>query len=110
MVWPRSVFVNYEGTEDECIRTLRDIVGHALEREELDTGRVYRCRAFDVELVFYGDHGFEDDLGIELTKYAYYLGLTAFSVGLAVPAFESLYDAMSLFLAESLSNRLKCET
>jgi hypothetical protein len=108
MAWPREIFINYAGGEANAVRAVSEIVGRSLEREDRDIGTIHRCRAFEVEIALWGDHGLEDDSGIEFTKYDYQLNLNAFRM--SALAYEALYDAISLYLAERLSETLACET
>lgn len=110
MVPPRSIFLKYNGDEAQLALTFGQIVGQPLFTERPDVGPVHRCKVLDVELALFSDHGLEDIPGIAFSTYNYQAMLTAFDVGLRIPAYAEMYESMSLFLAARLSAELRCET
>lgn len=101
---------NYASDEEELLRAVEEIFGQSFTRIGLDSGSVHRCRAFDIEFTLVGTHDLVDDCGIAFTNYKFQLQLASFTSGTRMVAFGSMYEGLSLFLAERLSGRLLCRT
>lgn len=110
MLKPLSIFIDYSRDEARLIREIAAIVGQPLVRADLDGGLVHRCRAFDTEFSIFREHGLDDDCGILFSTYTYELTLTGFEIGIRTGAFATMYESMTLYLAERLSNELQCRT
>lgn len=110
MVKPRSIFINCEHHQQRIADAVGEILGQELVAHALEVGLVHRCRVLDIEFSLFGDHGLEDDGGIEFTRYTHQLRQVAFEVGLRARTFAAVYESISLFLAERTSSILGCET
>lgn len=107
---PLSIFIDHSGDETLLLGELAELLGQSLKREDPDVGPIHRGRVVDTELTLVGDHGLDDDCGIEFSRYEYQLALTAFDVGLRMASFAAMYKTLAPFLAEKLSARLRCRT
>lgn len=110
MAKERDIFLNYAGDEEELLRAVEEIFGQSFTRIDLDGGSLHRCRAFDIEFTLVGTHDIVDDCGIAFTSYKSQLLLASLASGTRTAAFVSMYEGLSLFLAERLSGRLLCRT
>ncbi|XXX74356.1 hypothetical protein WMF30_42595 [Sorangium sp. So ce134] len=107
---PMSVFVDFRGDEGLLLGAVVELLGCSLVKEELDVGTLHRGRFLDTEVVLLGDHGLDDDCGINFTEYAYQVQLTAFDAGMRLSSYDRMFESVAVYVAERLSGRLGCRT
>jgi hypothetical protein len=105
-----KILLNVSSNMDEIRDTVAKLVGHPLSRVEDDMGVSFTTKALCIEWMLYGDHGFEDDCGIEFTKYEYVLDLIPLDAGPDLAAYDLMYEGAALFMAYQLSRVLGCRT
>ena len=108
MTTPLSIFIRSAASLDTLARALEGVVGQQSERLALDVGTVFRCRAFDIEFLLFGDHGLSDDSGIRFTRYQYQIDLIRLEVSAPVAGFDEMYGSLATYLAGRLSLALEC--
>ena len=104
------ILLNVSSNLDEVRDTVARLVGHPLSRVDNDQGVTFATKALCIEWVLYGEHDFEDDSGIEFTKYEYVLDLIPLDAGPDLAAYDLMYEGAALFIAYQLSRVLGCRT
>jgi hypothetical protein len=104
------ILLNVSSNMDELRNTVDKLVGNPLSRVENDTGVTFTTKALCIEWVLYGEHDFEDDCGVEFTKYEYVLDLIPLDAGPDLATYDLMYEGAALFMAYQLSRVLGCRT
>lgn len=106
---PLSIFIQTMAGLDDLARTVGQLIGHRLVKEELDLGPVYRTVVLGIELSLVDDHGLVDDSGIQFSAYEYQLKLIALRAGMAADGFAPFYRSCATYLASLLAARYDCQ-
>ena len=95
---------------EEMVSNLEKVFRTTLEVNQTDLGKRCQFYCFDMEFYLYSEHGLEDDMGIEFSKYNYVLNLYKLIRGGESKAYLKMYDSIALYYAEKISQTLKVNT
>lgn len=102
-----KVALDLEGVRD----AVAAIVGRPLIPMKNRLGEtIYGATVFWIELHLVGHHHFEDDSGIEFSRYEYWLELIPLRAGEGMAGYDAMYEGMALFLAARLSKTMSWPT
>src|SRR5712692_10685887 len=74
-----SVFVAYECTLERIVELLQPVIGQRLEQVNEAEGRLFKKSAMGIEISARDQHGLEDDVGIEFSRYPIQISFTRYA-------------------------------
>ena len=102
-----DLFIYYDGEIDDIAEKISELLGVSLKKEINEFGEdYYMFRFLDIEFVFYGDHGMEDDCGIIFSEYNYQIQILKLYSGQKYKSYNKMYNDIAEFLMENLSYEL----
>ena len=99
-----DLFIKYSGNIENIAKEISELLGITLKKQinEFDED-YYMFRIFEIEFVLYGEHGLEDDCGIDFSKFDYQMQILKLRSGEKYKSYNDIYNSMAAFLTEKLS-------
>jgi len=98
-----DLFINYDGDIDDIAEEISVLLGIELKKEVEEDEEWYMFRVLEIEFVLYGNHGLEDDCGINFSDYNYQMQMIKLRSGEKCKSYNDMYDKTAMFLMEKLS-------
>ena len=104
-----SLFIRSNGTLAGLASAIEKKLGIQFRAEQDDIGVRLVCNSLCITLVMFGEHGLEDDMGIDFSSYQYELDIEIDRQNVADDVCDLLQQNMTLLLFSKLRGQLSLE-
>lgn len=101
MTWTNNIFFNSPDSLEGVIEKLETLWSIKFQQESSGLDRLYLYEGLGILVTLCSDHGMEDDLGINFSKFTYQLNVSLRKV----TDFESFLRAVAFYIAYQLSEK-----
>ncbi len=105
-----NIFLRGPSVLDDVLRFVVGELHIKFEKNFVDNTVVYRFEFSRLFVCIYGEHSYEDDLGIELSAYPYVIGITRYTGEPNPELVVEFTRALSLLLGSRANWLMKWET
>lgn len=90
----------------DFVKEFSELFSLNLDIQEKDNRLICQYYSLDIETLLFNNHGMEDDMGIEFSKYNYCLSLVKINRGGKGKEYDDLYYSLSKYYAIKISSQL----
>ena len=105
-----DLYIQNNETFKDFVQKFSKLFFLSLDIQEKNDRLICQYYSLDIETLLFNNHGMEDDMGIEFSKYNYCLSLVKINRGGKGKEYDDLYYSLAKYYAVKISDQLnsKC--